>query len=379
MATGGEAVARLEDGRVIFVSGAVPDELVSVSIDEQKKRFARGHVVAIVESGAARTELTCAHASSGECGGCDWMHIDPSHQRDFKTAIVDEQLRRLGKLDEPAVHHHSDPAGLRTTARWLITKGRAGYRGRRTNAGFQADDCAALVPGLQELLIDGRFGDATEVMVRASVATGQRIAVVSGSTAGVQVPDDVLVASADDPSDASIEDLVAGRRWRISAGSFFQTSDQGAETLVSAVDDALDGVDGPVVDLYSGVGLLGGGAAADRLHTSVESNASAVDDARHNLGDQSRVVQERVERWVPDTAFASVIADPARAGLAASGVAVIDQTDARRLVLVSCDPASLGRDTALLRADGWSHQGSVVVDMFPTTSRIEVVTRFDRG
>lgn len=379
MATGGEAVARLEDGRVIFVSGAVPEEQVRVSVEEQKKRFARGRVIEVLEAGAARTDLTCGHAASGECGGCDWMHVDPTHQRAFKAGIVDEQLRRLGGIEAPQVRHHDDPSGLRTTARWLITQGRAGYRGRKSNAGFEADECGAVHPLLQELLIDGRFGQATEVMVRASGTTGERIAVVSGSMSGVDLPSDVTVVSADNPGAASIQDQVAGRSWRISAGSFFQTSDQGAETLVAAVSDALADSDGPVLDLYSGVGLLGGGACADRLHTAVESNPAAVQDARHNLGSDARVVHERVERWVPDVGFGAVIADPARTGLAAAGVGVVDQTDAKRLALVSCDPASLGRDTALLLETGWSHAGSVVVDMFPGTSRIEVVSRFDRS
>ena len=91
-----------------------------------------------------------------------------------------------------------------------------------------------------------------------------------------------------------------------------------------------------------------------------------------------RVVEARVERWRPERRFGAVIADPARTGLREGGVGVIDACGAERLVLVSCDPASLGRDASLLADSGWSHRGSVVVDMFPDTSRIEVVTRFDR-
>ena len=73
-----------------------------------------------------------------------------------------------------------------------------------------------------------------------------------------------------------------------------------------------------------------------------------------------------------------MIADPARSGLRERGVGVVEACDAERLVLVSCDPASLGRDASLLAQSGWCHRESVVVDMFPDTSRIEVVTRFDR-
>ncbi|MCH9804178.1 TRAM domain-containing protein, partial [bacterium] len=93
MATGGEAVARLDDGRVIFVQGALADEAVVVEITEAKKRFARGVAVAITERSAHRVEPSCVHAASGECGGCDWMHITAAQQRFYKEAIVVEQLQ----------------------------------------------------------------------------------------------------------------------------------------------------------------------------------------------------------------------------------------------------------------------------------------------
>jgi 23S rRNA (uracil1939-C5)-methyltransferase len=193
----------------------------------------------------------------------------------------------------------------------------------------------------------------------------------------VLVPDDVLVASADDPASSAIHDVVAGKTWRVSARSFFQTSHAGAEALVAAVARRLGQSEGSVLDLYSGVGLLGGGAAGDRLRCAVESNPSSVDDARHNLGPDVQVVQSRVERWSPTT-FSTVIADPARRGLGKDGVSVLEGTSASRLVLVSCDPASLGRDTGLLAERGWVHEGSEVLDMFPDTSRIEVASSFTR-
>ena len=193
----------------------------------------------------------------------------------------------------------------------------------------------------------------------------------------VVVPDDVLVASARNPGSASIYDEIAGQTWRISANSFFQTSHAGAQALVQAVGRGLAETEGPLVDLYAGVGLLGGGAGRDRLACAVESNPSSVGDARHNLDASVLVVQARVERWTPQT-FGTVIADPARRGLGSDGVDSIDATGADHLVLVSCDPAALGRDAGFLGQAGWRHRGAEVIDMFPDTSRIEVVSTFSR-
>ncbi len=305
------------------------------------------------------------------------MFIDPETQRSYKRGIVVEQLQRLGRVDAPSVTTAIGGRGRRTTVRCSVNAGRAGYRARRSDQGFAATECGAAHPLLEELIVDAVFGDASEVTLRVATATGQRLVITNGEIGRVQVPADVTVVHQDDPGDAAIIEEVAGRPWRISAHSFFQASVEGAAALVDAVARGIERGDGTVVDLYSGVGLLGGGAAADRLACVVESSLSSVLDARHNLGSEVLVVQQRVEKWNP-TGFDAVIADPARRGLGQGGTSVIDRTAASRLVLVSCDPASLGRDTALLGEQGWRHESSELIDMFPDTSRIEVVTAFAR-
>lgn len=377
MATGGEAVARLQDGRVVFVTGALAGESVKIELTESKKRFARGQVTQVLEASPLRTEPACSHARSGECGGCDWMHINPDEQRSYKEAIVVEQLQRLGGVATPQVSSPAFERGRRTTVRCQVTNGQAGYRARRSDRSFAASECGAVDPRLEELLVDGQFGRATQVTLRVGSVTNERMAIVEGDMTGVSLPDDVAVVDADNPGDAALHEVVAGSSWRVSASSFFQTSYDGAVALVQAVARGLDDSQGAVVDLYAGVGLLGGATAADRLRCAVESNPSSIADARHNLADDVQVVQSRVERWKPG-AFQTVIADPARRGLGNDGVNVIDGTGGNHLVLVSCDPASLGRDTGLLREHGWSHERAEVIDMFPDTSRLEIVSTFTR-
>jgi len=326
MATGGEAVARLDDGRVIFVSGACADETVRVALTEQKKRFARGQTLAVLEPSVDRQALTCVHAEAGECGGCDWMHLNLEAQRTAKVAIVREQLERLGGLAAPLVQHRSMERVRRTTIRCRVIDGRAGYRSRRSHDSFAATECGAVDPSLEQLLVEGRYGDATEVALRVAGGTGQRMVVTDGQVRTVSVPEDALVVSAADSGDAALIDVVAGREWRISAKSFFQTSTDGAEALVAAVGETLTAAEqaagvsaGDVVDLYAGVGLLGGSVCADRLVGAVESNPSSASDAVANLGPHVTVSQERVERWTA-TPASTVIADPARRGLGAEGV-----------------------------------------------------------
>ena len=377
MATGGEAVAKLADGRVVFVRGALAGERVLVRIEEEKKRFARGVATEILDPSHHRIDPSCMHARAGICGGCDWMHVAATSQISFKRELVIEQLQRLGRLDDPRVISAPNPRGRRTTVRCVVVDGKAGYRSRRSNDGFLAAECPAAHPLLEELILDGNFGDAREVTLRVGAATGERMAVVDGRVEGVQVPADVTVVRVDDPGPNAIHEEVAGRRWRISANSFFQTSHEGAEALVSAVARALVGATGSLVDLFAGVGLLGGSASPELLELAVEQDPSSVADARVNLQRHVEVVQSRVERWIPNK-FDLVIADPARRGLGAAGVDVVDATQSSRLVLISCDPASLGRDAALLGERGYRLHSAELIDMFPDTSRIEAVSRFDR-
>jgi len=386
MATGGEAVARLDDGRVVFVAGALAGERVRVAIDSQKKRFAKAHVTEVLRASHERRDPPCPHVISGQCGGCDWQHISPAQQRAYKTGIAREQLARRGGIAEPNVRHHADPPGLRTTVRCVVTNDRAGYRQRRSHKGFDAGSCDAAHELLRPLIIDGRYPGVDEVTLRASAASGERMAIVSGdrqAAPGVRVPDDVEVIADSDPGDAAITEEVCGVSFRVSAKSFFQTSPQCAATLVAAVREMLAEAQGPLVDLYGGVGLLGIAACGAQLHTIVESSPAAVLDARHNLttldpDHEVAVVESRVERWQPELAYGAVIADPARSGLRAEGVSVIGATGASELALVSCDAGALGRDAGLLIADGWTHTESVVVDMFPDTSQLEVASHFSR-
>jgi 23S rRNA (uracil1939-C5)-methyltransferase len=170
---------------------------------------------------------------------------------------------------------------------------------------------------------------------------------------------------------------VAGRRLRVSARSFFQARPDGADALVDAVRAALAGApDGRLVDAYGGVGLFGATVSADRPVTLVEWSASSVADARVNLPD-ARVLRLDVAKWRPSPA-AAVVADPARTGLGKAAADVLAGTGASHLVLVSCDPASLGRDAGLLAGHGFVHDGTQVVDLFPHTPHVEAVTRFIR-
>ena len=98
----GDGLGRLPDGRVVFVEGALPGEVVSVEIVKQSRDYARARVVRILEAHPQRVEPPCPNVSRG-CGGCDLQHAAPDLQREIKVGIVRESLERLGRIVDPDV------------------------------------------------------------------------------------------------------------------------------------------------------------------------------------------------------------------------------------------------------------------------------------
>jgi 23S rRNA (uracil1939-C5)-methyltransferase len=397
MVAGGAALARDETGRVVFVEGALPGEEVTVRLLETRADFARGMAVEIHHRSPDRVPAPCPALAAG-CGGCSWQHIAPGAQIRLKIGIVIDALRRIGHLQEPpepAVVALGEPS-RRTTARLAVSgEGRAGYRPRRgPGIAVESDSCLAAHPLLEELITEGRYPGADQVLLRAGVASGERLVRTwpAGAATRVRVPAGVVVAGRGTPA-AWVHETIAGRVFRVSADSFFQPGPVAASALVAEVVEAVLAPagagprleDSHVVDAYAGVGLFASviGAHYGVRITAVESGRSAVADARINLADvNARVVAHDVGRWHPrpaDLPVAALIADPPRPGLGRPGVAAVVATGTPRLVLVSCDPASLGRDVALLVQAGYHLVSVALVDAFPHTFHVETVSRFDRS
>ncbi len=381
LAAGGAAVARQAGGRVVLVEGALPGETVDAVVTSEHASYARATVVAVLESSPDRVSPPCPHVARG-CGGCGWQHVSPAAQRQAKVALVTEALVRLGGVDQPRVEPGPSlpTEGYRTTLRMAIGPDGAGFRRHRGHDVVEVGECLVAHPLLAELVATGDFAGAWEVTLRCGAATGDRLALLAPSAAGAALPSSVLVVG-EDELDAGrrawMFEEVAGTRLRVSARSFFQASRVGAEALVEAVKAAVAGAGpGELVDAYGGVGLFGATAGAGREVTVLERSASSAADARVNLA-SAKVLRLDVGRWRPSPAAVGV-ADPPRAGVGRRPVAALAASGAGHLVLVSCDPASLGRDAGLLRAKGFGLRSTTVVDMFPGTPHIETVSLFTR-
>ena len=379
MAAGGDALARLPDGRIAFVRGALPSETVSVDVVQSKRDFVKADVIDVVSASPHRVAPPCPAHKAG-CGGCPWQFVAADQQLPLKVEIVAEALRRTGKIvDAAVVAGQSEPPWAYRTSLRLAggAHGRLGLRAHSSHDVVALDSCMVSHPLLEDLVANVGIAGDGEVALRVGVSSGERTAwVAAGHLELVRVPADVAIGV-----DAVVHETVAGTPFRVSAAAFFQSGPAAAELLVAAVRDALSdlGTIDRCIDAYAGVGLFAATIDARRV-TLVESSASACVDALANLGDRRdcTVLNTAVERWKPHPADV-VIADPSRRGLQRAAVDVLVATGAHRMVLVSCDPVALARDAQLLHERGYVHRRSTVLDLFPQTPHVEVVTIFERA
>ncbi len=390
IAHGGEGVGRVA-GKAHFIGGVVPGEKVIGRITKDGGSWARGELVEVRTASPDRIEPLCPHAAS--CGGCQWQHATYEAQLAWKQNTVISQLQHIGKIAEPPVMDvvaPGPPFGYRNRMDFKVHGGRPAMHRGRSHEMVQLGVCELLDPKLAAVF--NRLDDLngmSQFVLRAGTNTGDTLMIITGD-----IPDHahewgVPLAQQEGKTVTAITDSaritedINGTRFRISGNAFFQNNSHGAVALVDLVRAALEPEPtDTVLDAYAGVGLFGASLAADVGRViAVESNRIAATDLQRNLkaaGVDHRVIRGKMESVAGhlDEYADLAIADPPRIGLGDAGIAAVTSTSPRRLAYVSCDPASLARDTALLAGYGYQLTGVTPVDMFPQTYHIEAVATF---
>lgn len=355
LAATGEALGRHE-GMVVFTPYGLPGESVRVRLVERKRNLARGEIVERLSDAPVRVVPACPYF--GRCGGCDWQHMAYADQLRAKTALVAEQLARIGKFSDPPVRPCiGSPAAYeyRNHVRLHVTaEGRAGYRAARSHAMIPVADCPICEPELRAAI-----GELAEQ--RLDPALGDEIELRAWTDA--------------------IE--VNGFAYHAGEGAFFQANTAVAGLLVEAALDAL-ALRGSerVLDLYCGVGLFTVPIAQRGAQvTGVEANLAAAADAERNLraaGAAGRILTENVREALAGALIAgqpwdAVLLDPPRTGVDAAALDALMGLAAPRLVYVSCEPATLARDLRVLADHGYRLEWAQPFDMFPQTRHVETI------
>lgn len=370
---GGAALAHLDDGRVVFVSYAAPGELVEARVERVHPDYMEAVVTRVIEPSPDRVEPRCP--LFGECGGCQLQHMTYAAQLAAKQAVVREQLRRIGRLDDAVVRTivgAAEPWAYRNHLRFSTGKnwGDVGFISRRGRGLLKVEACPIADPWVNGLLpkLQGKARGLHQVQVRHNARTGDFL--ISPPVPGLDVPS----------GQKSYAEELGGHRFTVSASAFFQVNSAQAEEMVRLVGEALPARGGLLVDAFAGVGTFAV-IFADRFArvVAIEESHSAAKDSLANVTATPNVEIKagKVEDLLPlmDTAPDAVLLDPPRPGCAPAVLDAIARFRPGVVVYVSCNPATLARDLRVLVDAGYKLDHVTPLDMFPQTGHIECVSR----
>jgi 23S rRNA (uracil1939-C5)-methyltransferase len=375
LAPGGEAVGRqvggAHDGRVTFVAFAAPGERVQAVLVREKERVAWAELRAIERPSPERVTPPCPLFE--RCGGCQWQHVPRSVQLEAKRRTVE---RALGiTIDQVLVV--GPEYGYRDRARLVVGEGSVderpvGFRAWRSHQIVDVPACPLLGPALAEALPAVRAAargqePGTEVALQAGrEGVVARIGVRSHAyRQGREIEGSELVDAAEP----------GGPPLQIPAGAFAQVGAAANAALVAAVLEQVGPSPGRTLELYAGSGNF-----TRHLVGRAEVLASDADAAARRRGREQVPGARWLEAPGPAAvgAVETVLVDPPREGLDAANLALA-RLARRRLVYVSCDPQTLGRDVQRLRAAGLRLERAVALDLMPQTYHVEVVASFTRS
>ena len=425
----GQGVCRVE-GCAVFVPNAIVGERYKVRIEKVGKTWAAGKITEVLEKSPHRVNRECPVAKL--CGGCDFWHMDYEEECRLKADRVRQCLNRMGgeSLENVPILAAPTCYGYRNKAQYPVSsqKGRAfaGFFRAGTHQVVENDRCLILPKDtdlVKKIVMDyvnhfriSAYDETTQkgllrhIYVRRGTVSGQVLVclVVNGrklpkyevlieKLKAVPGFATLVLAVNTRPGNAIlgdefitlygpgyIEDTLCGLTFRLSPRSFYQVNHHQAQRLYqAAIEQAGITKNDLVLDLYCGVGtitLAMAGAAGKVI--GVEVIEQAVEDAKQNAlrncienaeffcGDAGKAALELENRGIiPDV----VVVDPPRKGLNADTIEALGKMSPRRIVYVSCDPATLARDVALLKEKGYTLISAQAADLFPRCAHVESI------
>lgn len=396
IAHGGVFVARHE-GRVVFVSDAIPGERVRARLTDpatgseaDTRSFWRAETVEVLGASPHRRPhvwpaADVTHAPADRPGGADLGHIELAHQRVLKHQVLAEALDRFagGGLEAPEVSvlDESDGTGWRTRVTLHANaEGRIGPFAARSHRVIETPDLPLARPAI---------ADAARVLGTAEPGRVTLVEPGDGRVRVIPQPE-----KGRQPKPEVVWEEVRERRFAVDAGGFWQVHPHAATTLDEAVRELLDGRverGSAHLDLYGGVGLFAATLSdlGARRVTTVESSKRATAHAAANLTKAPARVQAvtaRVDRFLSkmesdaarDFSGGAVVLDPPRSGAGRRVVEAVVALHPSAIVYVACDPVALARDLKTFRGLGWEPAALRAYDLFPHSHHFETVALLTR-
>ncbi|MBW6465492.1 MAG: class I SAM-dependent RNA methyltransferase [Brevefilum sp.] len=398
MVAGGDCLGRLPDGRAIFVPFVLPGETVRVNVVDEKKRYARGLPVEVIESASERIIPRCIHFT--ECGGCQYQHLDYAKQLALKVDLLRDQFQRIANIENPPLQPivpSPTPWHYRNHVQFHL--GQAGELGYIHTDGEHLliiEECHLPQPEINALWPQLDLGPESGVYrlgIRQDSYDNLMLIMEGDDPKAPDFSEDIPVSAVYTPPDARLTVLAGedhlvytlhGRHFQVSARSFFQVNTAMAEKMIAFLLENLNlSPTTHTLELYAGVGLFSAFLAPKVNHlTAVESSGSACHDFAVNLDEFDNVdlYEAQAEEVLPtlDTPIDLLVMDPPRSGLAPAVHDALAKLQPAQIAYISCDPATLARDVKRILGNGYHLQSVTPFDLFPHTGHVETVVLMSR-
>lgn len=396
MGSSGEGVGRLE-GLTVFVEGALPGEVVEARVFKKEKRYAKARLVHIARPSEHRVEPPCKYFD--RCGGCQIMHLNYDEQLRIKRQKVVDAFQRIGKIDchvEPCIASPNQ-LGYRNKIQAQVQKGKMGFYARMSNDLVAVDSCKIHHPVGDRVYQEIKNLNLKHLVLKTAVSTGEVLVILVTNEENIpelNIPGVVGVVQARENEGnvvlskeckvlqgrGYLLETICGLEFKVSPTSFFQVNTAQAENLYQeALAMAQLKGDETVLDAYCGVGTMSLLFAQKcKQVIGIECVEEAIVDAKDNAtrnGIENVTFQcGEAEKLIDQVGKVDVILlNPPRKGCEKSFLEGVERLKPERVIYVSCDPATLARDIALLP----SYQIEKVqpFDMFPQTAHVETVVQ----
>ncbi|MCF4150548.1 23S rRNA (uracil(1939)-C(5))-methyltransferase RlmD [Dethiosulfovibrio sp. F2B] len=435
----GQGVAVGEDGKVVFLDGGLPSEIVRVSLETEKKNYATAKVLNVEVPSEHRITPRCPWY--GLCGGCQLQHGSYDLQLEIKAKSVKDAMERIGrmKVERPICHPSPIQWGYRNKASFPVRSengGEIGFFRSGSHKLVPIDGCPVLMPHVEKLYVDFRNRVMPELkrdgvpfyderrhkgLLRHMVIRGNRggsllaLAVVTSlrDCRGKELLERSLARLKEttqapfsgvwneNPSrgnrilgersstiwgEGVMSEKISNYDLSYDGTAFFQVNPFQAERLFLRASSIVAERGGAVVELYAGVGALTVVLAkAAKTVLAVEEWAPAIEGLLKNVSrnglDNVKGICNRAEDTVRTMVEAQpdvIVVDPPRGGCASEVLDAVTESSADTLVYVSCNPSTLARDGAKLVSDGWELTTLECFDLFPQTVHVETLASFKR-
>jgi len=402
---GGDSIGWLPDHRAVLVPFALPGEQVRVRLHEQKRGVLRAELLEVIQPSPDRIPARCPHF--GICGGCHYQHLPYPAQLQVKTRILADQLTRLGRIPDPPIRPMQaspDPWNYRNQVQFHVhPDGKLGYRLPGTNRVMPIREChlpaspianfwlqldVDPAAGIERLGLRLGLDDELLLVLEYDRPYPPELDILAGISVVHLYEQESLVLAGDDHILIEIRlDTPSGQNlshtFHVSAASFFQVNTPMAAAMVRHLLACLPEEIDTLLDVYCGVGLFSAFLAPrTRRLIGIEISPSACEDFSLNLDefDHVELYEATAEQTLPSLQVQPqvILVDPPRSGLERVVLEAILAMQPEILAYVSCDPATLARDTSRLIAGGYLLQEVTPFDLFPQTFHIESISLFTR-